>query len=909
MAGMEPSQAGADPQEAEERLRIMLDSMPFACTFWDRDAKPIDCNRKTLDIFGCKSKEDYLANFFNFSPEYQSNGCKSADKIREDIRKTYKIGSKTFGWEHITAAGEPLPVKMYLLRVAWKNGFRIVSYLRDMREIRAKEEAARKIGERMRLMLDSIPMACVFLDDAGEIIDCNAFTPKFFGFTSKKQFLAQPYNWMPEYQPGGKHSQTEKLRLIQEVLKTGSSHFDWHYQLVSGEDVPAAVWLVRVEWDGRFCVAAYIRDLREQKAAEETARGADRRRCELEIQSRAARDASEAKSAFLAAMSHEIRTPLNAIMGFSEIALQKELPADTYASLEKIYQAGATLLGIVNDILDISKIEAGSFALVPAAYALADLIHDTVQLNTARIGSRPVVFKLSVDPAVPARLTGDELRVKQILNNLLSNAFKYTDRGEVSLRVTGEADRENADAVWLVFDVRDTGRGIRRDDLGRLFSQYVQFDTKANRHIEGTGLGLPITKNLVELMHGTIAAESAYGEGSRFTVRIRQGIADPAPLGEKAAGDLRRFRFMRQSAPRSRNLARAPMPGGRVLVVDDVQTNLDVARGLMRPYGLVIDGASSGREAIAKIRAVCRAGGPPKYDLVLMDHMMPGMDGMETVKIIRNGIDSDYARTVPVIALTANALKGSEGMFLSGGFNGYISKPIDIFSLDAALNTWIRDKQPPGEAASPAVRDGAAGFCGGASAPGINMAAAQERYGESAVFLEILRSFCTHIPALLDKLRDFSDGDTAGYAISVHGLKGACYCVCADAAGKCAEALEKAARAGDAAAVRAQNGALVARVEELLAGLRELAAGLKKGDGEKPRAAEPDRALLAALLRGCKRYMPALMETAIAELEKYDYDRGGELIPHLREQRDNLEYDAIRDMLEQQGVTEAPESP
>jgi PAS domain S-box-containing protein len=902
-------------QEAEERLRIMLDSMPFACTFWDRNAKPIDCNLKTLDIFGCKSKEDYLANFFSFSPEYQSNGYKSVDKIGDDIRKTYKIGSKTFTWEHITADGQPLPVKMYLLRVSWKDDFRVVSYLRDLREIRAKEEAARRIAERMRLMLDSMPMACVFLDDAGEIIDCNAFAPKFFGFTGKKQFLAQPYNWMPEYQPDGKNSQTEKLRLIQEVLKTGSSHFDWYYRLTSGEEAPAAVWLVRVEWNGRFCVAAYIQDLREQKAAEETARDADRRSREMEIQTMAARAASEAKSSFLAAVSHEIRTPLNAIMGFSEIELQKKiLPADTYANLEKIYNSGSTLLGIINDILDISKIEAGNFELIPAAYDIPNMINDTIQLNIGRIGSKPIIFKLFINEMIPVRLNGDELRVKQILNNLLSNAFKYTDQGEVNLRVEWEKDRKNERDIWLIFAVGDTGRGIKREDLGRLFSRYVQFDTRANRHIEGTGLGLPITKNMVELMHGTISVESEYGKGSVFTVRIRQGLVDPAPIGKKTAEDLQLFRFVIKNMSRGRNLTRSYMPYGRILIVDDVQTNLDVAKGLMLPYGIDIDCASSGREAIEKIRAAGNDPGIKKYDLVLMDHMMPGMDGIETVKTIRNEIGSDYARTVPVIALTANALKENEGMFLSNGFNAYISKPIDIFKLDTILNNWIRNKQTA-ETLKKAEKEKASraealvsGNFDGISIAGINMAAVKERYAESAVFFDIIRSYCIHTPVLLEKLRNFSEEALDQYAITVHGLKGACYNICAETAGKCAETLEKAARAGDIAAIKAKNSDLVAAVEDLLSGLREQTADLKKGEGEKQRAPAPDRALLAELLKGCRRYMPSIMEAAIKELEKCDYDSGGELVPWLRGQLDNLEYDAIRERLEQMGISPAAEA-
>ncbi|MDR2768506.1 MAG: response regulator, partial [Treponema sp.] len=651
-------------------------------------------------------------------------------------------------------------------------------------------------------------------------------------------------------------------------------------------------------------------DLRSQKAAEKKALEADRRSREMEMQTLAAKTASEAKSSFLATMSHEIRTPLNAIIGLSEIELQKELPEDTRADLEKIYNSGSNLLGIINDILDISKIESGNLDLVAEPYDVPSLINDTVQLNVVRIGSKPLRFELSIDETIPVRLYGDELRVKQILNNLLSNAFKYTDKGTVSLTVNWEKEKDDA---WLICRVSDTGHGIRAEDTGSLFLKYAKFDTHANHHIEGTGLGLPIAKNIAELMGGTIEVESEYGKGSVFTVRIRQGIVDQRPIGKKTARNLRLGRFMKKSMDRSRNLIRSYMPYGRILIVDDVETNLDVVRGLILPYGLDIDCASGGREAIEKIRvlgneAKKKKHKKKKYDVIFMDHMMPEMDGIEAVRIIRNEIGSEYARNVPVIALTANALKGNEEMFLAHGFSGYISKPVDIFQLDAALNTWVRNKQSR-ETLEQAELQRAAGaenrgtvspgIFDGLAVRGINLAAGRERYTSDDVFLEIIRSYCIHTPALLERARRFSGEKLDQYTITIHGLKGSSYSICANEAGDYAAALEMAARAGDVETLKAKNGGFIKTVEILLSGLNELLTKNEKGVTRKQRAAAPDHTLLARLLEACKQYKPiAEAERPMTELEKYEYDSGGELVFWLREQLENLDYDAIRDRLE-----------
>jgi signal transduction histidine kinase/CheY-like chemotaxis protein len=443
---------------------------------------------------------------------------------------------------------------------------------------------------------------------------------------------------------------------------------------------------------------------------------------ELVEQTKIALHASKAKSEFLATMSHEIRTPLNAVIGLSEIELRGNLPDSSMNNIMQIHQSGSSLLGIINDILDISKIEAGAFELVPVVYDTAQFINDTVNLNRVRIGSKPINFVLEINGDFPKKLVGDELRVKQILNNLLSNAVKYTRKGTVTLSVSSPStespfsikglpsieDRSLAKGVRdneaiLHFAVQDTGMGIRAEDLPKLFSGYTQLDVKANRTIEGTGLGLEITKNLVEMMDGNITVESEYGIGSIFTVTLVQGLVNSEGIGEKTAEELRNFRYVNNR--KEIDIIPTLMPYGKVLVVDDVEVNIMVVEGLLEPYGLKIDSATSGQIAIEKI---CSAS--PPYDLVFMDHLMPGMDGIETTKVIRaweqeqeQGVEfpqetprSAKQTRVPIIALTANALAGNMEMFLSAGFDGFISKPIDVIQVDKVLNKWVRDKQNRG---------------------------------------------------------------------------------------------------------------------------------------------------------------------------------------------------------------------
>jgi signal transduction histidine kinase/CheY-like chemotaxis protein len=409
----------------------------------------------------------------------------------------------------------------------------------------------------------------------------------------------------------------------------------------------------------------------------------------IDVEKNKSHEESRQKSVFLANMSHEMRTPLNAIIGLSELLLEdRKLSEDVYLNLAKINNAGTTLLSTVNDILDISKIEAGRLELRPAEYDIPSLINDAVTQSVMRIGEKPIRFILNINEDLPAALFGDDLRIKQIINNLLSNAFKYTMEGTVELSVRCEKDSGMEDAVWLIIQVSDTGIGIHSDDLDNLFSDYIQVKNYSTRKIEGTGLGLPISKKIAEMTGGGITVQSEYGKGSVFTARVLQKKITDAVIGPNTVQNLKEFRYSENKRIMNSQRVRLQLPYARVLIVDDVDINCDVARGMMIPYGMQVDCAASGQEAVDLIRSE-----NVKYNAIFMDHMMPGMDGIEAVRIIRHEIGTEYAKNIPIIALTANAIIGAEGMFLGSGFQAYISKPIEVERLDSVIREFIRNRE------------------------------------------------------------------------------------------------------------------------------------------------------------------------------------------------------------------------
>ncbi|MCL1813020.1 MAG: ATP-binding protein, partial [Treponema sp.] len=571
--------------------------------------------------------------------------------------------------------------------------------------------------------------------------------------------------------------------------------------------------------------------------------------------------------------------------------------------LEKISNAGMILLSTVNDILDISKIEAGKFDLILVEYDTPSLLNDTITQNIMRIGEKPVRFILNISENLPAHLYGDDLRVKQILNNLLSNAFKYTREGTVELSVSCEREEET---VWMIASVRDTGIGIRKENLDHLFANFVQVDTKSHHKIEGTGLGLSITKKMAELMNGSITVKSEYGKGSVFTARIRQQFVDDAVIGTEVVESLKKFRYSDQKRRQNSRLVHIRLPNARILVVDDVPTNLDVAKGMMKPYGMHIDCVISGQEAIDAIRSE-----KVRYNAVFMDHMMPGMDGIEATRIIREEIGTEYAKNVPIIAFTANAIVGNEEMFLSKGFQSYISKPIEIARLDAVIREWVRNKDTENSLAQINVDTGENNGSEvdekteidlrifGKKIKGLDVDNGIERFhGDEKIYLHVLQSYAGNTQPLLKTAKEVTKEKLADYAIIVHGIKSSSRGICAEDVGAMAEALEKAAKEGNFDFVTANNTAFIEEAEKLVGALDDMLRQMSSKE-PKPKKDKPDSKLLLKLSEACKDFNAGEIDTIMSELDsyEYEYESDNELVTWLRENAALLNYEEIVEKL------------
>jgi len=633
---------------------------------------------------------------------------------------------------------------------------------------------------------------------------------------------------------------------------------------------------------------------------------------ELHDALKAAESANQAKTNFLANMSHEMRTPLNAVLGLSELLLESgEVHEECFINLEKINSAGMVLLNMVNDILDISKIEAGKYDITPVEYDVPSLINDAVTQSIMFRNEKPVEFVLSIDGNLPTQLYGDEIRIKQIFNNLLSNAFKYTKEGEVEFGIS--CDRGEDGTALLIACVKDTGKGIQPEGIKRMFEDYAQLDAYSNREVTGTGLGLPIVRRLLDLMGGSIDVESEYGKGSTFTMRLPQKYVTDAVIGPEMAENLKAFNYHEQKRKWNAKLARIIMPYARVLVVDDVVTNLDVAKGLMKPYGMQIDCVTSGQQAIDAIRDESVV-----YNAVFMDHMMPCMDGVEATQRIRE-IGTEYAKSVPIIALTANAIAGNEEMFLDKGFQAFISKPIEIARLDAVVRQWVRDKEQEklldfkqitvdgmpvldtrkgGERRSETERRGVLDRrILGRLYYGLNAKKGMERFGgDKEVYLNVLHSFAKNTKPLLEQARGVTHEALPDYAITVHGIKGSSRGIFAEEIGTKAEALEVAARSDDFDYIIENNQAFIETVERFLVDIEDMLDRIN-AENAKPKKEKPDKETLANLLAAAEGFDMDGADMAITELMRYEYASEGKLVDWLREMVAEADFAQIAERL------------
>ncbi|MDR3172449.1 MAG: PAS domain S-box protein [Treponema sp.] len=647
-----------EKNEAEERMRRMLDTSPLICTMWDGNLNLIDCNQETLRVFGVTDKEEFLKTFpLSFIPEYQSDGSATHVRGIGALQTTLETGYYQFECTYLTARGELLPTETILIRIAWKDSYHIIVYCRDLRSINEKEKEILQAEEELRLKRNHLDL----MADINKFTywEANAGTDKItFSYHLEREF---------GYSPG----EITKIGVYDRVIRDPPSKWidivhpdDFGRVMRDIEDYVSGVAnYYRSELRMRHKNGAYLwavtsgRGIKWKDGKPVVVIGGifnidDLKRTE---------SANTAKSRFLASMSHEIRTPMNAIIGMSDLIRMDNMDARQKEFFHDLRIMSRSLLQIINDILDFSKIESNKMELALVHFDLLNLYDNIVSLNRFMAENKGLEFRYRFDDDVPHIVYGDDLRIRQIVTNLLGNAIKYTEDGFVDFQVKRVTEN---DQVYTAFQVEDSGIGVREEHFSKLFDWYEQFDTPKNRGITGTGLGLPITKRFTDMMHGHIDVKSTYGKGSVFTVLLPLPEGDPDKVKHTAALSL----YVTDGS-------------AKVLVVDDNAINLKVAVAYLEKHNIRADAVESGIEALKKIKE-------KQYHLIFMDHMMPEMDGIETTARIR-GVDKVWHRTVPIIALSANAVSGARELFLGSGMNDFLYKPIDAQELNRLLVKWL----------------------------------------------------------------------------------------------------------------------------------------------------------------------------------------------------------------------------
>ncbi|MBR2529692.1 MAG: response regulator [Lachnospiraceae bacterium] len=518
-------------------------------------------------------------------------------------------------------------------------------------------------------------------------------------------------------------------------------------------------------------------------------------------------EANRSKNAFIANISHEIRTPMNAISGFAELLLQLDASEEVNEYAGEIKSASINLLAIINDLLYISKIESGRMELVPVPYFLHYLFTDIESVMSIPTKKKGIEFRIDANPELPSQLYGDIVRIRQILTNICNNAVKFTNEGYVQLSATF-SEGEDADSVILEFQIKDTGIGIRKDDLDLIFDKFRQVDMRLNRNVEGSGLGLSICKQLTSLMNGTLTVDSVYGEGTTFTVRIPQKVLDRNKLSN--------YLVHQKHEEKKRSVFYAP--SARVLVVDDNPVNLKILRGLLLHYEIDADATDSGEEAVK----MCDL---HSYDLVLMDHMMPGMNGEEALNAIRS-IDDPEKSKVPVIVVTANAIRGMRDEFLRKGFTDYLSKPVETRKLEQVLKDNLSENLvvslDEDENDQPEELD--------LEIKGIDVDTGLAKTGGIVRdYLDILDIFVEYGPDKADEIEALATAkDYENYVIAVHSLKSVAANIGAHQLFTMAKIHEFAGKGGNTGFIEANSSKLVSLYREIISNIKKALEELNK---------------------------------------------------------------------------------
>ena len=511
-------------------------------------------------------------------------------------------------------------------------------------------EAEREADEVTQLMLDAMPLSCMLWDENCNLISCNKESIRLFQLSSKQEFIDRFYELSPEYQPNGRLTRELAAEYIKKAFEIGHLRFEWAHQSLTCEPIPMDMTLVRIKHREKYIVAGYAKDLRKDNAMfDEMKKAQD----ELREARDAAEAANHAKTVFLANMSHEIRTPMNSIIGFSELAMDDEIAPNTREYLYKIMESAEGLLQIINDILDISKVESGKMELEHIPFDLHEILGYCQTVIVSKAVKKGIHVYFYAEPSIGKKLLGDPTRLRQILINLLTNAVKFTNTGTVKLSSTVKESAE--DSVTLYFEIKDSGIGMTQEQVSKVNEPFVQGDSSMTRKYGGTGLGLPITKNLIEMMGGSMDVESSPGIGSKFSFTLKFDTTKETEesLEQKAA------------------LEKIEKPSfeGEVLICEDNAMNQRVICEYLSRVGLTPVIAGNGKEGLDMVRERLEEGAKP-FDLIFMDIHMPVMDGIEAASIINK-----LQTGTPIVAMTANILSTDKELYKRNGMFDYLGKP------------------------------------------------------------------------------------------------------------------------------------------------------------------------------------------------------------------------------------------
>lgn len=641
------------------------------------------------------------------------------------------------------------------------------------------------VGNLSQYIFDSANTAILIFDEEFRLVLANKYGQEFLGIEKiENQTLSQLFQ----------NSEEETEELWKTILQDNKGVAEM--VSVHGEaNCSLNFSVAKDSRDDPYCTVCFVYDLTKEKNM-----------------LRQLVKANEAKSQFLANMSHEIRTPINGILGMDSMLIKECRDEELREYAKNIQSAGQSLLSIVNDILDISKIESGKLEILPTNYQLFSILNDCYNMTKAKLENKQVAFEMQINEQLPSGLYGDEVRIRQIINNFLSNAVKYTKKGTITFHL--DYEKTASEQIQLIISVTDTGIGIKEEDQEKLFESFTRLEEKRNRNIEGTGLGLNLTKNLVDLMGGELFVESTYGKGSCFTAIIPQVIVDERPMGSfdkryqqyLNASDDTNCSFMAQEA--------------RILVVDDVEMNLKVVQGLLKGTRIQIDTALSGKECLECVRT-------HTYDIIFLDHMMPEMDGIETLQNMRM-LPDNTNQEIPVIMLTANAIVGAKEEYLEAGFTDYLTKPIREIELRQMLLNYLPKERICEMMTSQLQED----TCSPVEGQGLM----QQLEKLEGLDVGIGLSYCMndedfYVEMIQEYLKAdktqkgnqfLAEKDWNNYETIVHSLKSTSHTIGAVPLSEEAKALEMAAKEGDENYIMSHHSAVMEKYRNLLNGLQKV---------------------------------------------------------------------------------------